>query len=83
MVYVDEPRTFSLKFPDYCHIWSDGSDDELHAFADSIGLQRSWFQNREGFHHYDLSLRKRKMVLSKGATFMPLADWIKHKGGIT
>ena len=74
MIYVDEIRTY-----DYCtirwgktwsHMWTDGSDlEELHAFAEKIGLKREYFQNKPRFPHYDVIPRTRRKALKNGATF--------------
>lgn len=47
------------------HLFSD-SEDELHVFAQSIGLLRSWFQSNT-IPHYDLTKNKRKLAISHGA----------------
>lgn len=40
----------------------------LHLFAKTIGLKRSWFQNRAGkMPHYDLTPGKRVEAIIKGA----------------
>ena len=44
------------------------SDEELHAFAQSIGLRREWHQiSSGGLSHYDLTTRRRKQALREGA----------------
>jgi hypothetical protein len=47
----------------WCHMLSDGGDDELHAFAARIGLKRSWFQG----DHYDLTPSRREKAVRLGA----------------
>jgi Protein of unknown function (DUF4031) len=43
--------------------------DELHAFAESIGLRRSWFQDKRWPHaHYDVTDSKREQAIAAGAT---------------
>jgi len=53
-----------------CHLWprhvSCESLEQLHTFARSIGLQRSWFQPRP-LPHYDLTEGKRKQAVASGA----------------
>jgi hypothetical protein len=44
--------------------------DELHAFAASIGLKRSWFQDHALCPHYDLSPRRHAAALAAGALFV-------------
>ncbi len=44
--------------------------DELHAMAEKLGLQRSWFQSKPGrpWHdHYDLTRSKRDQAVLLGA----------------
>lgn len=70
-VYVD--RLFghggsaTFKWTESCHMFAD-TLAELHAFAASIGLKRSWFQvSRTGFPHYDLTKGKRIEAVNRGA----------------
>jgi len=37
------------------HLISDSSLQELHLFANKIGLKKSWFQDKPGQPHYDLT----------------------------
>jgi hypothetical protein len=37
------------------HLISDHSLQELHLFANKIGLKRLWFQDKPGQPHYDLT----------------------------
>jgi len=41
--------------------------DELHEFAQSIGLKRQWFQDQT-FPHYDVTRNKRYAAIRAGAT---------------
>lgn len=70
MIMVDE-AIWPYKGTLYCHMMSDQAGqaglDELHAFAASLGLKRSWFQNRPGYPHYDLSENMRRLAIRKGA----------------
>lgn len=69
-VYVDKlrywPPSSKWSYPASCHLYAD-SVEELHRFAESLGLKRSWFQDRPRFPHYDLTASKRKLALKKGA----------------
>lgn len=48
----------------WCHLFADVPDSaELHAFAASIGLRRSWFQK----NHYDLTPSRRALAVARGA----------------
>ena len=55
------------------HLVSDTSLDELHAFANRLGLRRQWFQGLpEHRHpHYDLTTPKaRSRALNAGAVLV-------------
>lgn len=69
-VYVDEllkhGGSESFRWEHSCHLYAD-SLDELHAFAEGLGLKRQWFQDKAGFSHYDLTVGKRAMAVKRGA----------------
>lgn len=50
-------------------MFTDGNIEELHLFAESIGLKRSWLDNKPGtpIPHYDLTENKRRLAVKKGA----------------
>lgn len=50
----------------WCHLIGDDVE-ELHRFAQSIGLRRSWFQGNSSMPHYDLTPGKRQQAIKKGA----------------
>lgn len=59
------------------HLTCDPTDDlrELHAFAATIGLKRSWFQPRGGIMpHYDLTPGKRQQAVRMGANELPTRE---------
>lgn len=81
-IYVDTIRTYppqaikpeARKHGDrWCHLWTDGELEELHAFAARLGLKRTWFQDRRGFPHYDLTPSKRLRAVALGAVEGALA----------
>lgn len=49
-----------------CHLIAD-DEKELHKFAQSIGLKRSWFQTNTTIDHYDLTAGKRVQATNAGA----------------
>lgn len=53
------------------HLTVDGTTpahfDALHAFAKSIGLQRSWFQSHRLASHYDLTPGRHAAAVKAGA----------------
>lgn len=78
-VYVDEIQEFHRESIDpgarqhgrrWCNMFAD-TDEELHAFAARLGLQRAWAQSmthpNQRFHHYDLVPSKRALAVKRGA----------------
>ena len=61
-VLVDEPRWW-WRGRRWCHLVSDASLDELHAFTDSLGISRRAFQG----DHYDIPEEHRDAVVAAGA----------------
>lgn len=79
-VYVDELRDYGaaalakgLPSAHWAHLTAD-TQDELHAFAQKIGLRRSWFQNHTTRWHYDVTAGKRAQALRLGATSITWRD---------
>lgn len=67
-VYVDDSR-IAWRDKHWSHLQAD-SLDELHAFAEKLGLKRSWFQHHEGrpeLDHYDVTESMRKKAIDLGA----------------
>jgi hypothetical protein len=65
-VLVDELREYPhtrLPFSHWCHLVSDASFDELHAFAERLGIPRHRFQG----DHYDLPPHVRARAVAHGA----------------
>lgn len=53
---------------DGVHLMTDGDIDELHRFAQAMGLKRAWFQDKPLHPHYDLTTKHaRKRAISAGA----------------
>lgn len=53
---------------DGIHLISTNSQEELHRFAEGIGLKREWFQDHPKHPHYDILSRKIKAkALRSGA----------------
>ncbi|SRR6266567_6593808 len=82
-IYVDElftmePRTAQArKFGNrWCHMTTDGDIEELHRFAECIGLKRSYFQNhvRSDLKHYDLTPSKRAKAIRLGAKEITMVE---------
>jgi hypothetical protein len=70
-VYVDDwrvPATVGSYTSRWSHLFTDSEDlTELHDFAQSIGLRRSWFQDKESGAHYDVTDRLRQRAINAGA----------------
>lgn len=68
MVYVDMLIDYGWKLGPSCHLLADDIE-ELHLFAEKIGMKRTWFQEGKGsMPHYDLTANKRKQAIRMGAT---------------
>ncbi|WP_460198957.1 DUF4031 domain-containing protein (plasmid) [Xanthomonas campestris pv. passiflorae] len=64
-VYVDD-AVWPWRGKRWAHLMAD-SLDELHEFAQRLGLRRNWFQDRASGAHYDITDAKREMALRIGA----------------
>lgn len=66
-VYVDA-EGIRWRGREWNHLVAD-SLDELHAFADKLGLRRSWFQSKTLYPHYDVtkSVRTRALAMVRTA----------------
>ncbi len=54
-------------YTDGVHLVAD-TLDELHKFAQAMGLKREWFQNHRRHPHYDLTTKRAvSRVILKGA----------------
>jgi alkanesulfonate monooxygenase SsuD/methylene tetrahydromethanopterin reductase-like flavin-dependent oxidoreductase (luciferase family) len=71
-VYVDDWRQWARVGPietRWSHLTADDAE-ELHAFAEQLGLRRAWFQDHHRDptrHHYDLSDPARERAIESGA----------------
>lgn len=62
--------------PLWCHLIAD-TEDELHAFAQRIGMKRSWFQGPPKHDaHYDLVPSRRKLAVIGGAVELGRRDFV-------
>ena len=85
-IYVDPLHKYRLT-PDvlrdrygdtWCHMGTDGSVEELHAFAKAIGLRRGWFQDVAKIPHYDLIPSKREEAIKQGAKEVSTIEFIER-----
>lgn len=63
-VYVDDMRAPYGRMV-MCHLLAE-SDEELHAFADRLGVSRRWWQSptKTSGSHYDICLSKRALAVT-------------------
>ncbi|MBN3761243.1 DUF4031 domain-containing protein [Burkholderia sp. Ac-20365] len=71
-VYVDRLASWGFRLRgrtvQSCHLFTDGVDiEELHSFAEQIGMRRAWFQPHDVAPHYDLTAVRRAAAVSLGA----------------
>ena len=64
-VYVDDAVTL-WRGERWAHLMAD-TLDELHAFADRLGIPRRAFQNKTSGAHYDLPADVREHAIQLGA----------------
>jgi predicted kinase len=79
-IFVDELREYpgvELPFSVWCHMTTDGSFAELHAFAARLGLRRAWFQR----DHYDLPAHRRAAALALGAESVTTGELLLRMAG--
>ncbi len=62
----------------WSHLWSDDIE-ALHAMAAEIGMRKTWFQNKPGFPHYDLTPGRRIRAIQAGAVERSLSDWCRER----
>lgn len=71
MILIDPPTRHEtpLRWKWWCHLVSDTSAEELHAFAAIVGLKRAWSQERPAAsaHHYDIIASRRNKAIQLGA----------------
>lgn len=58
----------------WAHLVSDESYDELHAFADRLGIPRRAFQG----DHYDVPSHVRELAVNLGAQAVPSRELVRR-----
>ncbi len=72
--YVDATRSYpraGWRYTEFCHLLAD-SREELHAFADRLGVPRRLFQDHPWRWHYDLPAPVRADAVRLGAVEVDL-----------
>jgi hypothetical protein len=82
-VYVDNvriPATVGRRHAHWSHLTAD-TQDELHDFAERLGLRRAWFQRGKSYAgrppvgwHYDVTDEIRLQALALGAQPVTMRD---------
>ena len=88
MILVDGISEYEtkLRHKAWCHMVSDDSEAELHAFAAKLGLKRAWAQLRpkSSAAHYDLTPSKRSLALKMGAVAVTSRELVtRNYDGLT
>lgn len=82
-IMVDELLAWPTKLRCFkgssCHLSTDGPLEELHAFAERIGLRREWFQVHAKMPHYDLTPKRRETAIEAGAVFVPWREQARKR----
>lgn len=80
-VYVDQMQPCipneNWPWPRSCHLAADTAE-ELHTFAEKLGLKRSWFQDHKKLPHYDLTSQKRRKAVELGAVEITAMQLVRH-----
>jgi len=64
MTVLVDPAVWPWRDRAWAHLVSDASYDELHAFAERLGIPRKAFQG----DHYDVPAELREQAIALGAT---------------
>lgn len=73
MILIDEARWWH-RGRRWCHLVSDESLDELHAFADAVGIPRRGFQG----DHYDIPEDYRDEMIDAGAVVVESRELLRR-----
>lgn len=71
-IYLDNLASWGWKLRgreiQSCHMFTDSLNlEDLHRFAEQIGLRRDWFQPHRVAPHYDLTPSRRANAVALGA----------------
>ncbi|MEP7343417.1 MAG: DUF4031 domain-containing protein [Acidobacteriota bacterium] len=64
------------------HLVSDHSIEELHQFAEGLGLRREWFQ-RKSVPHYDLTGEHYELAIERGAILVSSREIVRRAVRLT
>ena len=60
----------------WCHMFAD-TVEELHEFANRIGMKREWFQEDSKIPHYDLTKSRRNIAMRNGAIEISTKEYLR------
>lgn len=72
-ILIDQARWWH-RDEKWCHLVSDTSYDELHEFAQGVGIPRRGFQG----DHYDVPERYRQVMIDAGAIEVDSRDLVRR-----
>jgi hypothetical protein len=76
-IYVDDLRNCPPDKGKWCHMMTDGNEQELHTFAQRIGCRIWWFQGKNRNHpHYDLHSSMREKAIAAGAVAVSSTEMV-------
>ena len=80
-IYIDELRDYRALMGTglpglWCHMITDGDLEELHQFAQALGLPRRRFQNHARHPHYDLMPASRAIAVALGAVEVSTSEML-------
>jgi len=73
LIKYDSQSTKGLRHNQWCHLTSD-TKEELHRFAELLGLKQPWFQDHLYRWHYDITPSKRAKAVQLGAVELSWGD---------
>ncbi len=74
MVILVDAAIWPFRGRRWAHLVSDASLDELHTFADELGLRRIWFQG----DHYDVPTEVRRHAIASGAVPVSSSELVRR-----
>jgi hypothetical protein len=77
MAILVDPAIWPWRDRRWAHLVSDRSLEELHRFADGLGLRRAWFQG----DHYDIPSEVRAEAIRRGAQPVSSAELVRRLRG--
>ncbi len=74
MAVLVDPAIWRHRGRRFAHLVSDHSEEELHAFAARLGIERRWFQG----DHYDVPTTLRAAAIAAGAEPVSAVELVRR-----